>query len=63
MQSIYDFNPAGFEAGHADCPTKDYMEAWNYVHDLEFLMAQKYVQDIRNAQHAASSLAIEQILA
>ena len=59
---LYDYNPQEFEDAHKNDPTRDYMIAWNYAHNMRFSFAQGYAQNIRNQQHAASSLAIKEIL-
>ena len=60
---IYTYDPKAFEVLHKDDSTADYMISWNYAHNLRYKLAKCYVTKIRNAQHAASSEAIRQILA
>ncbi len=60
---LFEHDVKSFEKMYSNVSTKEYMKQWNAHHDWEFKQAQDYVENIRQAQQAASLKAIEEILA
>ncbi len=60
---LFEQNTKQFEEACAYLTTEQYMQAWNMMRDAQFNIAQDYIENIRQAQQAASLKAIEEILA